>query len=120
MACKRMGAEYHARGGRVENHWWKLKRQLHGRRKAAKFNECVVTATGGLGIEQMSRAVTTLQTARNHIDLRVSPRRLLRVREQCGIGMAPRELGCKAQAEASRANGSGIAVQLPPCDENED
>ena len=44
----------------------------------------------------MSRAAITLQTARNHIDLRVSPRRLLRVREQCGIVMAPRECGCKA------------------------
>ena len=27
---------YQARGGRVENPWWKLKRQLYGRRKAAK------------------------------------------------------------------------------------
>ena len=39
--------------GRVEKPWWKLKRQLHGRRKAAKkFNEFVVTATDGLGIKQ--------------------------------------------------------------------
>ena len=36
----------------MENAWWKLKRQLHGRRKAAKFNEFVVAATDGLGIEQ--------------------------------------------------------------------
>ena len=44
---------YHARGGRVANPWWKLKRQLYGRRKAAKkFNEFVVAATDGLGIEQ--------------------------------------------------------------------
>ena len=44
---------YHARGGRVENPWWKLKRHLYGRRKAAKkFNEFVVAATHGLGIEQ--------------------------------------------------------------------
>ena len=44
---------YHARGGRVENPWWKLKRQLHGRREAAKkFNEFVVSATVGLGLEQ--------------------------------------------------------------------
>ena len=43
---------YHARGGRVESPWWKLKRQLCGRRKASKkFNEAVVTATDGLGIE---------------------------------------------------------------------
>ena len=43
---------YHARG-RVENPWWKLKRLLHGRRKAAKkFNEFVVAATDGLPIEQ--------------------------------------------------------------------
>ena len=43
---------YYARGGRVENPWWKLKRQLYGRRKAAKkFNEFVVTATDGFGIE---------------------------------------------------------------------
>ena len=48
----------------------------------------------------MSRAAISLQTTRNHIDLRVSPRRLLRVGEQCGIGMAPRESGCKAQAQA--------------------
>ena len=27
---------YHARGGRVKNPWWKLKKQLYGRRKAAK------------------------------------------------------------------------------------
>ena len=44
---------YHARGRRVENPCWKLKRQLYGRRKAAKkFNEFVVAATDGLGIEQ--------------------------------------------------------------------
>ena len=44
---------YHARGGRVESSRWKLKRQLSGRRKAAnKFNEFVVTASDGLGIEQ--------------------------------------------------------------------
>ena len=37
----------------MESPWWELKRQLHGRRKAAKkFNEFVVTATDGLGIEQ--------------------------------------------------------------------
>ena len=37
----------------MENAWWKLKRQLLGRRKAAeKFNEFVVAATDGLGIEQ--------------------------------------------------------------------
>ena len=37
----------------MENPWWKLKRQLYGRRKAAKkFNEFVVTATDGSGIEQ--------------------------------------------------------------------
>ena len=37
---------YHASGGRVENFWWKLKRQLYGRRKAAKkFNAFVVSAT---------------------------------------------------------------------------
>ena len=37
----------------MENPWWKLKRQLHGRRKAAKkFNEFVDATTGGLGIEQ--------------------------------------------------------------------
>ena len=35
----------------MEYPWWKLKRQLHGRRKAAKkFNEFVVA--NGLGIEQ--------------------------------------------------------------------
>ena len=40
---------YHARGGRVENPWWQLKRHLYGRRKAAKkFNEFVVTATDGV------------------------------------------------------------------------
>ena len=44
---------YDARGGRVENPWWKLKRQLHGRRNAAKkFNEFVVSATVGLGLER--------------------------------------------------------------------
>ena len=48
----------------------------------------------------MSRAAITFQTTRKHIDLSVSPRRLLRVREQCGIGVAPRESGCKAQTEA--------------------
>ena len=37
----------------MENPWWKLKRQLYGRRKAAKkFNQLVVTATDGLGLEQ--------------------------------------------------------------------
>ena len=81
--------------------------QLYGRRNAAKKLN-------------MSRAATALQATRNHIDIRVSPRRLLRVREQCGIDMTPRESGCKAQAEASRANGSRIAVQLLPCDENGD
>ena len=37
----------------MENPWWARKRQLYGRREAAKkFNEFVVTATDGLGIEQ--------------------------------------------------------------------
>ena len=39
----------------MENPWWKLKRQLLGRRKASKkFNEFVVSATVGqnLGLEQ--------------------------------------------------------------------
>ena len=84
---------YHARGGRVETPLWKLKRQFSGRRKAAKmFNEFVVTATDRN--RAMSRAATTLQTTRNNVDLRVSPKRFLRVWEQCGIGMAPREFGC--------------------------
>ena len=44
---------YHARGGRVENPWWKLKKQLYGKRKAAKkLCEFVVSATVGLGLEQ--------------------------------------------------------------------
>ena len=43
----------HAKGGRVEKPWWKLRGQRYGRRKAAKkFNEFVVTATDGVGIEQ--------------------------------------------------------------------
>ena len=37
----------------MENPWWKLKRQLCGRRKAAKkFNEFVISATVGFGIEK--------------------------------------------------------------------
>ena len=40
---------YHARGGRVEHCWWKLTRQLYGKRKAAKkFAEFIVTAELGL------------------------------------------------------------------------
>ena len=50
---KKLVKRYHARGGRVENPWWKLKKQLHGRRKAAKtFNEFVVSAAVVLGLEQ--------------------------------------------------------------------
>ena len=45
---------YHATGGRVENPWWVLQRQLYGRRNATKkFNHFVVTATDGIGLEQM-------------------------------------------------------------------
>ena len=37
----------------MENPWWKLEKQLYGRRKAAKkFNEFVVSATDSLGLEQ--------------------------------------------------------------------
>ena len=37
----------------MENPWWKLKKQLYGRRKVAKkFNEFVVSATVGLGLDQ--------------------------------------------------------------------
>ena len=44
---------YHTRSRRVENPRWKLKRQLYGRRKAAKkFIQFVVTATDGFGLEQ--------------------------------------------------------------------
>ena len=45
---------YHATGGRVENPWWVLQRQLYGRRNATKkFNHFVVTANDGIGLEQM-------------------------------------------------------------------
>ena len=71
---------YHSRGGRVDNPWWKLKRQLYGRRKAAKkFKEFVVTATDGLGIEQcpeqpslFRRPGTTLIFECHHDDFYVS------------------------------------------------
>ena len=53
---------YHARGCRVENLWWMLKRQFYGRRKAAKkFNELVVAATDGLSIEQCPEQPTLLR-----------------------------------------------------------
>ena len=43
--------EWVKRRGRVENPRWKLKKQLYGRRKAAKeLNEVVVTDTDGLDI----------------------------------------------------------------------
>ena len=43
----------HDRGGRVESPWCKLKRQLYKKRKPAKkFNDFVVSATVGLGLEQ--------------------------------------------------------------------
>ena len=107
---------YHARGGRVENPWWKPKRQVYGRRKAAKkFNEFVVTATDGLGIEQCPEQPSLFRRPGTTLIFECP-----RVREQCGIGMAPRESGCKAQAEAGRANGSGVTIQLPPCVDNED
>ena len=112
---------YHARGRRVENPWWKLKRQLHGRRKAAKkFNEFVVTATDGLGLEQCPEQPSLFRRPRSTLIFKCHQDDFYGVREQCVIGVAPRESGCKAQAEAGRANGSGITVQLPPCDENED
>ena len=42
----------HARGARVEYPWWQLKKQFSSeRRKAAKFNKIVVSATVGLGLE---------------------------------------------------------------------
>ena len=51
---KGWGKRYHARGGRAEKPWWKMKKQLYGRRKAAKkFNEFVVSATVGLGLEHV-------------------------------------------------------------------
>ena len=54
-----------------------------------------MTATDGLAIEQC------LQTTRNHIDLlSVTKTTSTCQGEQDGIGMAPRESGCKAQAEA--------------------
>ena len=61
----------YARGGRVENSWWKLKKQLYGRRKAAK--KCLA-ATYGIGIEQcleqptLSRRSGTTLTFECHQD----------------------------------------------------
>ena len=63
----------HARGGRVENPRWM-------RKVAKKFNQFVVTATDGFGLEQCPEKI------RNDVDL---PRRFLRVREQRRVGMAP-------------------------------
>ena len=71
---------YHARGGRVENPRWELKRQLCRRRKAAeKFKEFVVSATVGLGLEQcpeqpslFRRPVTTLTFELHQDDFYVS------------------------------------------------
>ena len=48
-----MGQEVSRQGWTCENPWWELETQLYGRRKAAKkFNEFVVSATVGLGLEQ--------------------------------------------------------------------
>ena len=53
----------------MENPRWKLKGQLYRRRKAAKkFNEFVVMATDGLGIEQLSRAAKEPQIYECHQD----------------------------------------------------
>eukprot|EP00959_Pyramimonas_sp_CCMP1952_P416339 8722686-Pyramimonas_sp.AAC.1 len=44
---------YHARGGKIERPWRKIKEQLYGTRKASnKFNQYVTDQTRSLGIEQ--------------------------------------------------------------------
>ena len=104
---------YHARGGRVENPWWKLKRQLHGRRKAAKkFNEFVVTATVGLGLDQCPEQPSLFRRPGTTLIFELH-------QDDFGVGMASGTSGRAAQAEARRSTVSWVTVQLPQSDENE-
>ena len=99
---------YHARSGRVENPWWELKRQLYGRRKAAKkFNEFVVTATDGLGIEHYPEQPSPLQTARNHIDFLSVTKTTSTCQRALWNWRGSRESGCKAQLKPAEPMGPG-------------
>ena len=103
----------HARGGRVENPWWKLKRQLHGRRKAAKkLNEFVVTGTVGLGLDQCPEQPSLFRRPGTTLIFELH-------QDDFGVGMASGTSGRAAQAEARRATVSWVTVQLPQSDENE-
>ena len=53
VGLQKSGSRGTTQSGRVENPWCKLRKQRYGRRKVAKkFNEFVVSATVGLGLEQ--------------------------------------------------------------------
>ena len=105
---------------RVENPWWKLKRLLYGRRKAAKkFNEFVIKATDGLGIEQcpkqpslFRRPGTTLIFECHHDDFYVSG-------SNVGLARVQENLGARLKLKPAEPIASGIAVQLLPCNEND-
>ena len=96
---------YHARGGRVVSPCWILNRQLYGKWKAAKkFNEFVVAASDGRN-QAVSRAAITLQTTTNHIDLRVSPRRLLRVRSHVDLVWLQENFGARLRVKPAEPMG---------------
>ena len=111
---------YHARGGRVWNPWWKLKRQLHGRRKSAKkFNEFVVSAALGLGLAQCleqpslcRRPGTTLIFELHQDDFYVSG-------SNVELAWLQEHLGARFKLKLAEPMGPGSAVQLHPSDENE-
>ncbi|CAK0896486.1 unnamed protein product, partial [Prorocentrum cordatum] len=52
----------HARGGKIGRPWWKMKKQLYGKRKASKkFNQYVTDQTKMLGIDQCPEQPSTFR-----------------------------------------------------------
>ena len=87
---------YHAKGGRVENPWWKLKRQLYGRRKAAKkFNEFVVSATFGLGLEQCPEQPSLFRRAGTTLIFELHQDDFYGSGKQCGVSKVPGNSGAR-------------------------
>ena len=88
---------YHARGGRVENPWWKLETALRETWKAAKkFNDFVVSATVGL----FGRPGTTLIFELHLDDFYVS-------RSNVELAWLQGHLGARLKLKPAETRGSG-------------
>ena len=98
----------------MENPWWKLKKQLYGRRKVAKkYDEFVVSATVGLGLDQCPEQPLFFRRPGTTLIFELTLMTSMR-QEAMWSWHDSRKFGSKTQVETCRADGSWVAVQLPP------